>query len=183
MWTRTLILLSTIYSRYSHRNKLQDAHRFVLLESDEKCWNRESKCFRKKTWKKAGAGEENGTKSVRVQLKRKNSVFMMLRQGLSCYGWCPGFWVWGSLVSGWRTMMEESRWRIKAWPNCLWPANTPPSAERGSLRLARSSSAEAGVLQCCHCLNMTDAPVSDLHLLQNQPTNLLIPNHRFAMAE
>lgn len=114
MWTRTLILLSTIYSRYSHRNKLQDAHRFVLLESDEKCWNRESKCFREKTWKKAGAGEENGTKSVRVQLKRKNSVFMMLRQGLSCYGWCPGFWVWGSLVSGWRTMMEESRWRIKA---------------------------------------------------------------------
>lgn len=41
-------------------------------------------------------------------------VFSMLHQEVSFLVGVRWFWVWGSLVSGWGTMMEESRWRIKA---------------------------------------------------------------------
>lgn len=111
MFVSTLLYLFPVSAYKYHR-----ATRCPRLSSPGK----RRKALRERTWKEADAGEENWTKKWSSAIKRKNSwqslfSFMVLRQGFSCYGRCPVFLVWGaSLVSGWGTVMEESRWRIIA---------------------------------------------------------------------
>lgn len=143
----------------------------------------EKKVLRERTWKEAGAGEENGTKSVRVQLKGKMADRVYLASSCSVRVFLAtvgarssGFE--GSLVSGWGDGDGGKQMEDYSWPNCLCPANTPPSAERGSLRLsppqqkpALSSAAIVWIWLMCPSLTCTSYRSSQC---------LSIPNHRFA---
>lgn len=99
-------------------------------------WKKRTKCV----WKEAGAGEENGTESGQMQLEGETADYLvsscsvrvflaMVEVRSSGFGSNHCFWL---MVWRWRRKQMEDY----SWPNCLCPANTPPSAERGSLRLS-----------------------------------------------
>lgn len=61
--------------------------------------------------------------------------FLVLCQGFSCCARCPVSWVWGLPCFWLKDHDGGKQMEDYSWPNCLCPANTPPSAVRRSLRL------------------------------------------------
>lgn len=143
----------------------------------------ESEVLRERTWEEAGAGEENRTESGWVQLQGKiadgvSLVSSCSVRGFSCNGRCPLFWVWGQPCFWLRDGDGGKQMEDYSWPNCLCPANTAPSAERGSWRLSPpkqkpefSSAAIVWIWLMHPSLTFTSYRTSQ---------HLLIPNNRFA---
>lgn len=85
----------------------------------------------KKTEQKSGRVQLKGKTADRVYLASSCSVRVFLATvgaRSSGFGGQPCFWLRDG--DGGKQMEDYS------WPNCLCPANTTPSAERGSLRLS-----------------------------------------------
>ena len=87
----------------------------------------------------------------------------MLCQGFSCYaGFLPVSGATLFLADG-TSLEEESRWRIIGGLIAS-VLQTHPHLLKGGVRGVLLLSRSQRYLQCSHCLNVTDAPVTDLHL-------------------
>lgn len=125
-------------------------------------------------------GKEN--KKWLNAITRKNSwrsLFssIVLCQDFSCYARCLlSFGATLLLADGWA--LEEKQMEDYSWSNCLCPANAPPSAQGGSLRLS-SPQQGASALQRRRRLNMTDVP--SLTFTSLHTSSLCFPiSYRFA---